>query len=37
MTTLLFNKGTEEGFIKEVGVEVPHRFIFWKVLFIQQT
>jgi hypothetical protein len=37
MTTLLINKGTEEGFIKEVGVEVAHRFILWKVLFTQQT
>lgn len=32
-----FNKSTEAGFIKEVGVEVAHQFIFRKVLFIQQT
>lgn len=32
-----FNKSTEEGFIKEVGAEVAHQFIFCKVLFIQQT
>lgn len=31
-----FNKSTEAGFIKEVGVEA-HQFIFRKVLFIQQT
>lgn len=34
---LSFHKGAEEGFIKEVVLEVAHWLIFWKVLFIQQT